>query len=133
MSHLGTLEFCSRFGGQDDQAKLFQRNFSDMRYSNISWTFLLLLCFVSMADAEYMKYKDPKQPINSRIRDLIGRMTLAEKIGQMTQIERQVASADVTKQYFIGKFYVSPESFAAFMWLVVWVTKANGVYGTPQL
>ncbi|CAD6229660.1 unnamed protein product [Miscanthus lutarioriparius] len=53
-------------------------------------------------DAEYMKYKDPKQPINSRIRDLIGRMTLAEKIGQMTQIERQVASANVMQQYFIG-------------------------------
>jgi hypothetical protein len=65
-----------------------------------------------MADAEYMKYKDPKQPINSRIRDLIGRMTLAEKIGQMTQIERQVASANVMKKYFIGKFYISPESFA---------------------
>jgi beta-glucosidase len=37
-----------------------------MRYSNISWTFILLLCFVLMAEAEYMKYKDPKQPINSR-------------------------------------------------------------------
>lgn len=73
-----------------------------MRYSNISWTFLLLLCFILMADADYMKYKDPKQRINSRIRDLIGRMTLAEKIGQMTQIERQVASANVMKQYFIG-------------------------------
>ncbi|CAN4100720.1 unnamed protein product [Withania somnifera] len=29
-------------------------------------------------------------------------MTLEEKIGQMTQIERKVASADVMKQYFIG-------------------------------
>jgi beta-glucosidase len=67
-----------------------------------------------MADADYMKYKDPKQRINSRIRDLIGRMTLAEKIGQMTQIERQVASANVMKQYFIGKFYTSPESFPIF-------------------
>lgn len=67
-----------------------------------------------MANAEYMKYKDPKQPINSRIRDLIGRMTLAEKIGQMTQIERKVASATVTKQYFIGKFYISPVSFDVF-------------------
>lgn len=49
-----------------------------------------------------MKYKDPKQPVNTRIKDLIGRMTLAEKIGQMTQIERSVASADVMKNYFIG-------------------------------
>uniref|UniRef100_A0A453FM53 beta-glucosidase n=1 Tax=Aegilops tauschii subsp. strangulata TaxID=200361 RepID=A0A453FM53_AEGTS len=51
---------------------------------------------------EYAKYKDPKQPVNTRIKDLIGRMTLAEKIGQMTQIERSVASADVMKNYFIG-------------------------------
>ncbi|GJN40659.1 hypothetical protein PR202_gb29914 [Eleusine coracana subsp. coracana] len=55
-----------------------------------------------MCNAKYMKYKDPKQPINTRIKDLIGRMTLAEKIGQMMQIERQVASADVMKKYFIG-------------------------------
>lgn len=100
--------------GSRPLGQTISKNFSDMRYSNISWPFLLLLCFVSMADAEYMKYKDPKQPINSRIRDLIGRMTLAEKIGQMTQIERQVASANVMKQYFIGKFYINPESFAVF-------------------
>uniref|UniRef100_A0A0D9YFJ7 beta-glucosidase n=1 Tax=Oryza glumipatula TaxID=40148 RepID=A0A0D9YFJ7_9ORYZ len=49
-----------------------------------------------------MKYLDPKQPTNTRIKDLISRMTLAEKIGQMTQIERGVASADVMKNYFIG-------------------------------
>jgi beta-glucosidase len=53
-----------------------------------------------------MKYKDPKQPVNTRIKDLLGRMTLAEKIGQMTQIERAVASADVMKRYFIGMLYV---------------------------
>lgn len=74
---------------------------------NISWACLLLLCFASMGNAEYMKYKDPKQPINTRIKDLISRMTLAEKIGQMTQIERQVASSDVMKNYFIGKFCIS--------------------------
>ncbi|RCV27566.1 hypothetical protein SETIT_5G334800v2 [Setaria italica] len=73
-----------------------------MTSSNTSWACLLLLCFASIGNAEYMKYKDPKQPINTRIKDLIGRMTLAEKIGQMTQIERQVASADVMKKYFIG-------------------------------
>ncbi|KAK3162081.1 hypothetical protein QOZ80_1BG0085120 [Eleusine coracana subsp. coracana] len=73
-----------------------------MAHSNIFWVCLLLLCLASMCNAKYMKYKDPKQPINTRIKDLIGRMTLAEKIGQMMQIERQVASADVMKKYFIG-------------------------------
>lgn len=50
-----------------------------------------------------MKYKDPKQPLSARIKDLMQRMTLAEKIGQMTQVERKVASAQVMKDYFIGK------------------------------
>lgn len=55
-----------------------------------------------MADAEHLKYKDPKQPLGARIKDLMSRMTLEEKIGQMVQIERSVASADVMKDYFIG-------------------------------
>lgn len=49
-----------------------------------------------------MKYKDPSQPVNVRVKDLMKRMTLAEKIGQMTQIERKVASAQVMKDYYIG-------------------------------
>jgi len=63
---------------------------------------LVLLMMISLGEAEYMKYKDPKVPVNKRVRDLLSRMTLDEKIGQMTQIERKVASADVMKNYFIG-------------------------------
>lgn len=66
----------------------------------------VLLCFwVAVSEAEYMKYKDPKQPLGIRIKDLLGRMTLEEKVGQMTQIERKTASADVMKKYFIGILY----------------------------
>ncbi|GAB2272553.1 hypothetical protein Dimus_007374 [Dionaea muscipula] len=66
---------------------------------------IVFLCdhLTSMSDAAtYLKYKDPKQPLGARIKDLIGRMTLAEKIGQMTQIDRSVASTDVMKKYMIG-------------------------------
>ncbi|KAF5203364.1 Beta-glucosidase bogh3b [Thalictrum thalictroides] len=64
---------------------------------------LLIICVLAaMADAEYMKYKDPKKSLNTRINDLMSRMTLEEKIGQMVQIERKVASPDVVKNYFIG-------------------------------
>ncbi|XP_058732919.1 uncharacterized protein LOC131604502 [Vicia villosa] len=63
---------------------------------------MLLQCCIVMAEAEYLKYKDPKQPLNTRIKDLVGRMTLEEKIGQMVQIERTVASADVVNKYYIG-------------------------------
>ncbi|RCV05633.1 hypothetical protein SETIT_1G098300v2 [Setaria italica] len=48
------------------------------------------------------KYKDPKQPLNTRVDDLLRRMTLAEKIGQMSQIDQENATADVISNYFIG-------------------------------
>ncbi|CAI8600678.1 unnamed protein product [Vicia faba] len=63
---------------------------------------MLLQCWIAMAEAEYLKYKDSKQPLNTRIKDLVDRMTLEEKIGQMVQIERSVASADVVNKYYIG-------------------------------
>lgn len=51
---------------------------------------------------EYMKYKDPKQPVGVRVKDLLGRMSLEEKIGQMVQIDRIAASPDIMKDYYIG-------------------------------
>ncbi|KAK6126588.1 hypothetical protein DH2020_039663 [Rehmannia glutinosa] len=63
----------------------------------------MLCCWTAIANAEeYIIYKDPKQPIHSRIKDLMSRMTLEEKIGQMTQIERKVATHKVLKKYSIG-------------------------------
>lgn len=63
---------------------------------------VLMFCLLALGRAEYLKYKDPKQPVAVRIKDLLGRMTLAEKIGQMTQIERENATADALAKYFIG-------------------------------
>ncbi|KAJ9698947.1 hypothetical protein PVL29_007830 [Vitis rotundifolia] len=63
----------------------------------------MLLCWwATVTEAKYIKYKDPKQPLGVRIKDLMARMTLQEKIGQMVQIEREAASADIMKKYFIG-------------------------------
>lgn len=47
-------------------------------------------------------YKDPSQPVDVRVKDLISQMTLDEKIGQMMQIERSIANESVITQYFIG-------------------------------
>jgi beta-glucosidase len=63
---------------------------------------LLLCCSLPCSSAEYMKYKDPNAPLGARITDLLSRMTLAEKIGQMSQIERLNATSDVIQNYFIG-------------------------------
>ncbi|KAK9024023.1 hypothetical protein V6N11_004205 [Hibiscus sabdariffa] len=52
--------------------------------------------------AEYVKYKDPKQPVAVRLKDLMSRMTLAEKIGQMTQVDRSVATEQILRDYSIG-------------------------------
>lgn len=65
--------------------------------------FLCCWIWVANANAEYKAYQDPKQPVMKRVKDLLGRMTLQEKIGQMTQIDRLVASADVLNKYYIGR------------------------------
>ncbi|CAN0829778.1 Lysosomal beta glucosidase [Linum grandiflorum] len=71
---------------------------------NLSWFMVVFLLWpTTAADAEhYIKYKDPSQPTKVRVKDLMRRMTLEEKIGQMVQIERSVASARVVKEYLIG-------------------------------
>jgi beta-glucosidase len=39
-------------------------------------------------------YLDPRLPVSQRVHDLLGRMTLEEKVGQMTQAERGAIDAD---------------------------------------
>ncbi|KAG7950368.1 hypothetical protein I3843_13G108800 [Carya illinoinensis] len=72
------------------------------RFSIPMMLFMLLCCLAARTEAVYVKYKDPKQPLGARVKDLMSRMTLAEKIGQMVQIERTVATPDAMKKYFIG-------------------------------
>jgi len=79
-----------------------------MGKSSIPVVGVLLLCFlVSFSEAEYRKYKDPKLPLNRRIKDLMSRMSLEEKIGQMTQLERLVATPEAMTKYFIGKLLIT--------------------------
>lgn len=74
-------------------------------------TFLLLLAVLLVSCAPKSRltpYKDPSQPVEVRVEDLLSRMTLEEKIGQMTQVENNSISpyylfppSEVVK-YFIG-------------------------------
>lgn len=62
-------------------------------------------------------YKDPKQPVHVRVHDLLSRMTLAEKIGQMTQIEKIVANSSVIESYYVGQntfFFTTPSAVSSF-------------------
>ncbi|XP_057805203.1 uncharacterized protein LOC131020433 [Salvia miltiorrhiza] len=63
---------------------------------------LVICCCTDASNADYVLYRDPKQPLNRRIKDLMKKMTLEEKLGQMVQIERSVASPQVMTKYFIG-------------------------------
>mgnify|MGYP003306549290 FL=1 len=48
-------------------------------------------------------YKNPKLPIMDRVRDLMSYMTLEEKVGQMTQVERKFLDGDENiSKYFLG-------------------------------
>src|SRR5215210_3823228 len=46
------------------------------------------------ATAAVAPYRDARLPVEDRVADLLGRMTLAEKIGQMTQAERGDVAGD---------------------------------------
>ncbi|KAF6169826.1 hypothetical protein GIB67_034218 [Kingdonia uniflora] len=69
---------------------------------------VLFSCLAVMGSADHIKYKDPKQPLNIRIEDLMSRMTLDEKIGQMIQIDQSVATSEAMTKYFIGSVLRSP-------------------------
>lgn len=69
----------------------------------IVWVYL----WAAMVEAEYMRYKDPKQPVAVRVKDLLSRMTLEEKIGQMVQIDRSVANVETLSTYSIGNEKIS--------------------------
>ncbi|XP_078430865.1 uncharacterized protein LOC144702723 [Wolffia australiana] len=66
----------------------------------------LILCLVATTavarEKEYLKYKDRSLPLNVRLNDLLSRMNLEEKIGQMAQIERSIATPEIMKNQFVG-------------------------------
>jgi beta-glucosidase len=55
-------------------------------------------------NANGMPYFDSRLSVDQRVRELLGRMTLPEKIGQMTQAERGAVSTDPTlvAQWLLG-------------------------------
>lgn len=48
------------------------------------------------------RYRDASAPVEARVEDLLGRMTLAEKIGQMTQGERAAVSPEAAARGLLG-------------------------------
>src|SRR5687768_14806802 len=57
---------------------------------------------VSTSTPEGTMDNDPLQSIEARVEDLLTRMTLEEKIGQMTQVEKNSIKPGDTTKYYIG-------------------------------
>ncbi|CAN1251672.1 Beta-glucosidase BoGH3B [Linum perenne] len=106
-----------------------------MKMGRASFLVLLALCISLLAadatattGSNYLKYKDPKQPVGARIKDLLKRMTVEEKIGQMVQVDRLVASPDVMKKYFLGSVLSGGGSVPAPKATAeAWVNMVNGL------
>jgi beta-glucosidase len=60
------------------------------------------IIIISNVAAATYPYQDPALPIETRLDDLLARMTLNEKAGQMIQAERGSATAADVKTYFLG-------------------------------
>lgn len=47
-------------------------------------------------------YQDPSQSVQHRVEDLLGQMTLAEKIGQLMQLDGQKVYLDLVRDFHVG-------------------------------
>lgn len=80
-----------------------------MREKDLLWVNVLLVvslllaaCAATTEVAASPIYKDPEASIGDRVEDLLARMTLAEKIGQITPVEKNsIWEKDITAR-FIG-------------------------------
>ena len=54
--------------------------------------------------SEQTVYQDPQRSIAERVDDLLGRMTLEEKIGQMCQLDGRYDAENLLREKHIGSF-----------------------------
>ncbi|WP_290866599.1 glycoside hydrolase family 3 protein [Hamadaea sp.] len=82
-----------------------------------------------------LPYQDPSLPVATRVADLLSRMTLDEKIGQMTQAERGSASATDVTTYRLGSILSgggsAPTPNTATSWADMYDSFQTGAMATP--
>jgi beta-glucosidase len=94
-----------------------------------------LLLVPAAAGAQTPPYKDPNLPVATRVNDLLSRMTLDEKLGQMTQAERgSVSNAQIT-QFRLGSLLSgggsAPSPNTATSWANMYDNFQNAALATP--
>jgi beta-glucosidase len=89
----------------------------------------------SPAAAQGFPYEDPSLPIATRVNDLLGRMSLDEKIGQMTQAERGAVSNAQITQFRLGSLLSgggsAPSPNNATSWANMYDNFQNAALATP--
>ncbi|HKE16028.1 MAG TPA: glycoside hydrolase family 3 N-terminal domain-containing protein [Kofleriaceae bacterium] len=87
----------------------------------------------AVADAQ--PYKDPSLPVATRVDDLLSRMSLDEKIGQMTQAERSAVSNAQITQFRLGSLLSgggsAPSPNTATRWADMYDGFQNAALATP--
>ncbi|MEV0270650.1 glycoside hydrolase family 3 protein [Hamadaea sp. NPDC050747] len=82
-----------------------------------------------------LPYQDPSLPVATRVADLLSRMTLDEKIGQMTQAERGSATATDVTTYRLGSILSgggsAPTPNTATSWADMYDSFQAGALATP--
>ncbi len=87
------------------------------------------------ARAALLPYQDPSLPIPTRVNDLLGRMSLDEKLGQMTQAERNSVSTGQITQFRLGSLLSgggsAPSPNNATSWANMYDNFQNAALATP--
>ncbi|WP_278814448.1 glycoside hydrolase family 3 N-terminal domain-containing protein [Bifidobacterium pullorum] len=80
-----------------------------------------------MADEVTMPYKNPDLPVAERIADLLGRMTLEEKVGQMMQLDARSADLDelIVNRHVGSVLHTRPEDLPRVVEAVDTKTRLN--------
>ena len=95
--------------------------------------FFLIISNIALAE-QTSKYMKSNLPIEKRVEDLLSRMTLAEKIGQMTQAERSSISPAEVHKFKIGSVLSgggsTPEPNTAKSWADMYDKLQKGALST---
>lgn len=78
----------------------------------------VLFCIVSSADARQYPYQDPTLPVEQRVEDLLSRMSLEEKVNQMSAqllfMDQFYSERDYTKGHI--------RNVGHFLWMAIFQT-----------
>jgi len=96
---------------------------------------VIAVSLLAPGSAAAQPYKDPSLPVATRVADLLSRMTLDEKLGQMTQAERLAVTNNQITQFRLGSLLSgggsAPSPNNATSWANMYDGFQNAALATP--